>query len=186
MKENLKKYGFSLEEEKLKDFDFRYSFSVISSVGDILKFNKNLLKKDNNKIYYYENNNKDLFDDKINKINNKIKTIDNKFITNKIKDFLTYLVINKSVLKLNDVNCILNIDMENLNGKNFLLTNFNSLNFEKSSFEKLFNLMNDKEKLNVIHSNYFKSISYKEKQNITNSLGLNENETNKLVESSYF
>lgn len=186
MKDILKKYGFSLQEEKIKEFDIKYSFNVISPIGDILKLNKNLLNKDNNRLFYYENNNKDLFDDKLNKINNKLKNVDNNLIKKETNNFLDSLILNKNILKLSDIDCLFNLDINSIKGIDYLLNNFNNLNFEKNAFEKLFNLMNDKQKLDVINSNYFKLIPYKEKQSITNLLGLNESETNRLVEANYF
>lgn len=187
MKNELNKYGFIVREDRVKEFDKKYSFETIQPIGDLLKFHNNLISKENNRLYYYENNNLDLFNDKLKKIYERISQIDNKLIYTKVINYLETLKNNKNILKTSDIDCISNIDLLNFKGKEYIENNVNKLFFEKDRFNKIFDSLNESKKSDIINSEYFKYLPIKEKVYIlSEKLGLTNTESKKLVEMNYF
>lgn len=186
MKKELENYGFIIKENKIKEFDIKYSFETIQPIGELLKLHNNLIHKDNNRLFYYENNNLELFNDKLKKINDKISQIDKKLINTKILNYLENIKTNKNILKNNDVDCINNINLLTFNGKEYIDNNVNKLFFEKDCFNKIFDSMNEKKRLDIINSNYFKFCPIDEKNDILSKLNLTKSESAKLVEANYF
>lgn len=186
MKNDLKSYGFVIKEKKVKEFDILYSFETILPIGDLLKFNNNLISKENNRIFYYENNNLDLFNDKLKKIIERIKKIDDKVILFNITNYLENLKSNKNILKNIDIECINNINLLNFKGEEYINNNVNKLLFDKESFNKIFEKIQEEDKINIINSIYFKYRPIEEKNEILSKLNLTKTESTKLVEANYF